>query len=344
MNNNEQVGYVTGGREHTISKALDYWIRTSKRYEDFVIRYREKIRKKCLTAKSFEDLEHIRFELEIPYLLLLDERFDVQYEKHGTGARRSPDFSAIFEKAIEFNIEVKRIREAILGQRFNKWLEEVADEITKIPSKLAFSIDMALADGTSEFIDLLETKKEEIIAFITNTIHKEDTRLPYNTPFDYPIPGFESKVVLGLTKPEHKRKTDETSYHCSVEPIFYTQKELYKLGDSIFEKLGQVMPSMINILVCTSNSSTHERHDLIDAIRSINQLIIKKDESFFIRKGFHGIDDFLSYTKHLSGILFRSTWSEEAKALNFLWCNSQAENQIPLAIRAYITQVSAIFP
>jgi len=340
MNVNKKVEYLTGGREHTISKTLDYWIRKSKRYEDFVTQYREKIRKKCLTAKSFEDLEDIRFELEIPYLLLLDERFDVQYEKYGIGTKRSPDFTVIFENVIEFNIEVKRIREAILGQRFNKWLEEVVDEITKVPSTLAFSIDMALADGTSEFIDLLESKKEDIISFIKDSIYKEDARLPYKTPFEYPIPGFEDEVVLCLTKPEHKRKTDETSYHCAVEPIFYTQKELYKLGDSIFEKLGQVMPGIINILVCTSNSSTHERHNLIEAVRSINQLIKKKDESFFIRKGFHGIDDFLSYTKHLSGILFRSTWSEEAKAVNFLWCNNKAEHQIPVSIREYITRMT----
>ena len=94
----------------------------------------------------------------------------------------------------------------------------------------------------------------------------------------------------------------------------------------------------------TSNSSIYERDDLIDAVRSINQRIIRKDESFFVKEGFQGADDFLSLTRNLSGVLFRTTWSEEASAVNFLWCNRQADFQIPESMKEYLTKMSAIYP
>ena len=344
MNPAEQVQFLTNGRDQRISKALEHWIRTSEGFANFVERNREKIRKKCITAKSFEDLEDVRFELEVPYLLLLDNRFEVEYEKFGADKKRSPDFTITFESSLEINIEVKRIREGGLGQRYNEWREEVVDQIRKVPSSLAFAIDMVSADGTSDFIGLLERKKDGIISFIRNTISTQALGMLDDSTYEYEVPGLEGKVVLILTKPSRKRGTDETSYHGGIEPIFYTSKEPLKFGNAILEKLGQMIPGMVNILVCTSNSSTHEKDDLIDAVRSINQRIRSQDETFFVKEGFRGVDDFLSLIRNLSGVLFRTTWSEEASAVNFLWSNHQAELQIPEAIREYVTRMSAIYP
>lgn len=125
MNSREQIIYLMECRDHPIAQAFEYWIDSSERFAGFVRRYRDKIRKKCITAKTFEDLEDIRVELEIPYLLLLDQRFEVEYEKFIHKEIRSPDFTVIFENCIEFNIEVKRIREPDLGHRFNRWKKEV---------------------------------------------------------------------------------------------------------------------------------------------------------------------------------------------------------------------------
>ncbi len=106
--------------------------------------------------------------MEIPYLFLLDQRFEVEYEKRFPDMRRSPDFSVTFDRHIVFNVEVKRIRQADLGQRFDKWTEEVVNRIGKIPSNLGFSLDMANIDETADFLEQLESKKEVII-----TIHCE---------------------------------------------------------------------------------------------------------------------------------------------------------------------------
>ena len=251
MNAAEQIQFLTNGRDQRISKALEYWIRTSERFAGFVERYRDKIRKKCISAKFLEDLEDVRFELEIPYLLLLDDRFRVEYEKFGVKKRRAPDFTVSFESSFEFNLEVKRIREGGLGQRYNIWREEVVERIRKIPSSLAFAIDMVGADGTSDLICSLEQKKDDIISFIGNTIRTEAPKMPDDTASEYQVPGLDGKFVLVLTKPSRKRSTEETSYHGGIEPIFYTSKEPIKFGDAIFDKLGQMIPGMVNILVCT---------------------------------------------------------------------------------------------
>ncbi len=329
VKNQEQITYLTGGRDHPIAKALEFWINSSKRFAEFVRRHRDKIRKKCINTKSFEDLEDMRFEMEIPYLLLLDQRFEVEYEKRASTIRRLPDFTVIFKNHIEFNIEVKRIRQANLSKRFDEWMDEVVKRISRVQSNLGFTLDMTHIDGTFDFLEQIEDSKDEIVSFIENTIRKEDTILQPGFSSEHLLPEIDGKFILHLTKLKYRRTAGTTSYQMAVEPLFYTQKEPYKFADSIFEKLTQMVPGMLNVLVCSSASSTHEREDLAYAIKSINSMIKKKDNNFFIQKGFNGIHDFLDHTKNLSGILFKGIWFNTSQPPNLLWCNSKAEHQLP---------------
>jgi len=339
MDNTDLFSYVTRDREHPTLATLESWLKGSERFKNFAECYKDKIRKKISTAKSNEDLEDIIFELEIPYLLLLDGRFKVEYEKDGTRKVRAPDFSVSFEQDMEFNLEAKRIRESQLGDRFNRLIEQIVNRTKCIPSSLGFFLDMTSCDANPEFVDRFESAKEEVVQYIENSIRNEDSKLSYSTACEYPIPGFECDVILVLTKLSGKIRTDRTSYFGAVEPILYTQKEPYKFGDTIFDKLGQMIPGMINILVCTSKSSIHEPEDLFEAIASINQLIRKKDEEFFVQKGFGGIQDFLSQTKNLSGVLYKSTWSDQSGIRNLLWHNHQANLQIPEVISEYLQRM-----
>lgn len=335
-----QIAYLTNGRDHPIAAALKYWINNSEKFAEFIYRNRAKIRKKCTTAKSFEDLEDIRFELEIPYLLLIDQRFEVEYEKQSKAIRRVPDFTVTFEDRIEFNIEVKRIRQPDLGRRFDEWMEDVVTTISMVPSDLGFSLDMTHVYGTPNFLTQIETKKEEIVRFIENTIRKQDVILRSGSSSEHLIPGLDEKCFLYLTKLKTRKEASLTSYHMSVEPLFYTQREPYKLADAIFEKLTQMVPGMMNLLVCSTTSTTHEREDLTDGIRSINSLMKKKDDGFFARKGFNGITDFLDHARYLSGVLFKGIWFNASHPPNLLWCNSKAECQIPEDLRAYLSTMS----
>jgi len=63
------------------------WVESSKRFESFVERYKDKIRNKVRDAQkhpqSEEPLKDVLFELELAYLLCKVSRFAVEYEKHG---------------------------------------------------------------------------------------------------------------------------------------------------------------------------------------------------------------------------------------------------------------------
>ena len=131
-----------------------------------------------------------------------------------------------------------------------------------------------------------------------------------------------------------------TAYLTGVEPLFYSQKEPYKFSNTIFEKLSQMVPGMINVIICSTASSTHEREDLLDAIRSINSLIKKMDDDFFVRNGFKAVSDFLDHTKHLTAILFKGIWFNASQPPNLLWCNSKAECQIPNDLQEYLSTMS----
>jgi len=332
----EQIKNLTGNRHHPITKAVQEWTENSTRFNAFIDRYQDKIRKKCVSANSFEDLEDMRFELEIPYLFLLDQRFEVEYEKRFPNMRRLPDFSVTFETHIVFNVEVKRIRQADLGQRFDKWMKEVVNRVSKVPSNLGFSLDMTKIDGTSRFLEQIESKKEAIINFIEDTILNEEEIQQSGDYSEHLIPGIDGEFVLNLTRLKNI-KTSFSVYLTGVEPIFYSGKESYKFSNTFFEKLTQMVPGMINVIICSTANSTHEREDLPRAITSINDLIKNKDNDFFIRNGFKGISDFLDHTKHLSAILFKGIWFNTSHPPNLLWCNSHAEHEVPEILQEYLS-------
>jgi len=335
------IDYIMEGRQHFISDVLKSWVTTCDRFEQFTNYYRDKIRSKIRNVKSDEKLGDIMFELEIPYFMLLDDRFEVEYEKYGTNTR-APDFFISFKQAVGFNLEVKRIRESRLGFHFEKLIQDIASQIQNIPSSFGFSIVVDTLDPDFDIVSKIESSKETVIKYIENTIQNEEGRLPLGEACEYPIPGFEGELILMLSKPLCKANPDETSYNGRFRPAFYTQKEYRKFGDAILEKIGQMIPNMINVLVISSDSTNHENDDLIKSIYSINKLLNQGDENLSIRKGFRGKQDFLNQSKRLSGILFRTNWLglNAVKERNLLWCNEQADQQIPEQIKEYLRRMN----
>lgn len=334
----ELISDIFGDREHFLSVVLRDWFAACRRFEDFVTRYKDKVRKKVRNAITNEDLEDLRFELQLPYLLLLDARFEVKYEILVSSQTGGPDFTVTFEGSTDFNVEVKRIRDADKDFRFDKWLEKVDRKIDAIPSILSFGLEIPKLESKPDLVDRLEASTEEIIRFITDTIRTTENELIVGSVAEYPIPGFQDEMVLILSKPVNKQDHN-TSYSGGLKPIFYTQKEYRKFGDAICDVLlRQVRPGMINLLFLGSNSTTHEDRDLLLAIHSINQ----QNDAFFIDKGFASRKDFLARAKSLSGILFRSSWvslAASSKERNYLWLNEQAEHSIPESIFAYLARM-----
>jgi hypothetical protein len=330
--------YIFDGTDSKLFAVLVAWFARSERFEAFAVRNKDKIRKKARTAKTDDDLKDIKFELQAPFLLLSDSRFTVEYEKYGAG----PDFTATFEGLLNFNVEVKRIRESKDGALFEKCVDDITRRIEAIPSKLAFWLDAPELESNLDLSGRLQRSKEEIVSFIANRIHSEEEQITPDSPREYPIPGFEGELVLELTKPVNKRDSG-TSYHGGTRPIFYTQTEYRKFGDVILDSLRQLMPDMINVLFIGSNSSTHEDRDILMALDAINKNLRWREENFFTRRGFTDKQDFLRQSRKISGILFRSIWvssTDQDRDRNFLWLNPGANYSIPEEICKYLREMT----
>jgi hypothetical protein len=316
--------------------ALNHWVAISERYFEFVDLHRDKIRNKVRNAITDDDLDDIRFELHLPYLFLINDKFAVEYEKYGSGKMRSPDFTIQYDQNTEFNVEVKRIREGNFGVRYENVINKIIDPVRRTPSSLGFSINVLHFNLNDEFIKKLEASAEKISCQIQDLIQKEESRMFYDSSMDYPLPGFEHQIEITLSRPSGKKNLSRTSYYGGLDPIIFTNKEHLKFGDTIFDKLGQCIPGMINILFVSSNSSTHEPEGLLESIASINNLIRIKNDDFFKSKGFDGISGFVNSSKKLSGIVFKTTWESLERHSNLVWCNRNADNQIPHEVKEYM--------
>lgn len=187
---------------------------------------------------------------------------------------------------------------------------------------LNFIVSLALK---MPLIDMLESSLEQLMLYIRSTIKAEEHKLDYGAFAEYRIPCFQGKLILELSKPLSKYDNEHTSYHNGLMPIFYTQKEHYKFGDTIFEKLGQMLPGMANLLIIGTDSSTHEKEDLW----IVNEFVKQENDDFFIQKGFKGWWDFNTQMKNLSAILFRSIWIKNSDQRNLLWINENANFELP---------------
>lgn len=337
MNIENLFSYIVEDRNHIGITAFKSWIDNSDSFFKFVSANSDKIRGKIRGAKSDEDLIDVVFELEVAFNMVGTDGYKIEYEKYGSKIGRAPDFTVTSRSGIEFNVEVKRIREGALGVKYQAIIDDIVNLIRPIPSMLAFSFAIDVMDLDQDFLRRFEGAKATIISFIKDKVQSEDQRLPFDETVDYELPGFEDEISIILSKPKGKLDYSKTSYHGGSFPIFYTQKESNKFGDAIFEKVGQMIPGSINILLIASNSSTHEKEDLQDALVSITELVRDKKEEFFVNKGFCDINYFLSQAENLSGVLFKTSWSSLSIPSNYLWCNQKATSKIPDEIRPFLT-------
>lgn len=106
----ELVAYLFEGRHSAIAAPLTAWIVASPRYASFVEKYKDKIRKKLRATREASAAADLLYELQIPYWLLQEQRFEVAYEPYLAGKRRGPDYSVTFRANFTFNVEVTHVR------------------------------------------------------------------------------------------------------------------------------------------------------------------------------------------------------------------------------------------
>jgi len=106
------------------------------------------------------------------------------------------------------------------------------------------------------------------------------------------------------------------------------QQEFSKLSNTVCQKIGQLAPGMLNLLVL---SYEHDHVDGFDgpiALLQLRRLAEQKDDAFFARRGLADARDFLKQFQRLSAALFR-VHQEDGGIQSVLWLNATAKHRLP---------------
>jgi hypothetical protein len=118
----------------------------------------------------------------------------------------------------------------------------------------------------------------------------------------------------------------------SVEDDEDAEARIGKLVEVLCDKVGQMPPSIVNLLWLTSEREISET-DLTRAVNTLRQLAERKAEDFFTHRGFGNAANFLKRFRQLSGIVLRQ--SDET----VLWLNSLARHKTPPEIGTAIQRL-----
>src|SRR6266550_1565285 len=111
-----------------------------------------------------------------------------------------------------------------------------------------------------------------------------------------------------------------------------------RLIRAITDKLGQLPPSMINVLLLGADGPALAADALLPAMLGLQARAAQKDEEFFEQRGFAGVRDFLRRYQRLSGALWLAGALGALEAS--LWRNPQARHPLPADLaRALSTAV-----
>jgi hypothetical protein len=96
---------------------------------------------------------------------------------------------------------------------------------------------------------------------------------------------------------------------------------------AICDKLGQLPPAMINVLVLGADGPSGAAETLASAMLWLRDRAAQKDEALFVQRGFIGVRDFLRHYQRLSGALWLTGEPDAPRAS--LWRNPQARHRLP---------------
>jgi len=108
-----------------------------------------------------------------------------------------------------------------------------------------------------------------------------------------------------------------------------------RLIRAVCDKLGQLPPAMINVLVFGADGPSTAADALAPAMRQLQDRAADKDEALFQRRGFNGVRDFLKHYQRLSGALWVA--GEPSAPQASLWRNPQARHPLPADLARALT-------
>jgi hypothetical protein len=129
------------GIETPLRAEFEAWVRESRRFRDFAIRWQRKIHAKLKQVRDSAGMLDLRAELHTALLLLREERFALDYETYAASKARGPDFTITHRTHTRFNVEVRRLRALEVGStdegendaHLHKLMAVLCDKIGQMP-------------------------------------------------------------------------------------------------------------------------------------------------------------------------------------------------------------------
>ncbi|HEU5101940.1 MAG TPA: hypothetical protein VFU22_23120, partial [Roseiflexaceae bacterium] len=109
--------------------------------------------------------------------------------------------------------------------------------------------------------------------------------------------------------------------------------EYNRIASTICQKIGQLPPGMINLLVLTSEGELYHDADVAAAMLGLRARAERKDDPFFSRRGFSSAGDFLKQYQRLSAVLFHTQLAQGNRHAGSLWLNPLARQRLPDDLR-----------
>jgi hypothetical protein len=185
----ELLGYLFDSQQSQLAANLTTWIISSPRYARFVAKYKDKIRKKVRTSHGTAAQTDLQFELQIPYWLLHDSRFDLQCEPYASGKTRGPDFSVTYRTNFTFNVEVTHMRRLTVTQTGDSLIDfRLVDTIcSKLRQMQPRNANLLFIASNAAILDALDLSTH--IAWIKEKAESSEpqfyARYKFSTPSDF---------------------------------------------------------------------------------------------------------------------------------------------------------------
>lgn len=134
--------------------------------------------------------------------------------------------------------------------------------------------------------------------------------------------------VTRISAGEREQTPEDT-----LSPWLDSQQVSGRLMDTVCDKLGQMQPGMVNVLLIVTDSDFARLLDLNQAMSQLKERAERKDDSLFGRYGFVKTADFFKYYLRLSAVLIRTISEQDQTTHAALWTNNQTKHPIPRPIQ-----------
>jgi len=223
----------------------------------------------------------------------------------------------------------------VASPRFAAFVETYRDKIRKKVRGMRDAEGLRDLQLELETAYLLLEARQLTVAYEpygTGKARGPDFAVTYTTSVTFNVEVTRMRVS---SRERSKEQPDDLADGAADAP-FEVQHEAARLADIVCGKLGQMLPSMINLLIVYPDDARLDQGVVMLAMAQLKERAERKDTDFLLRKGFASTQEFFKHYQRLSGILVRSSENNGTAAPPVLWANPQARHPVPPSVGALL--------